>query len=393
MVNPDRNLYEPPYDDALLYDSDLEPERPRSRPLVVLLGIVVLAAFAGVVWVAYNQGVKQGQNGSPPVLTADSGPTRIVPDQSATSPTMNPAPDKSYERLWGETSDREGQENVLPQPEQPRSVPAPQDVASDATASARPEGSAGGPLESKASDVPPPAEDPRMDSTVGSVSSLAENTGAPRPITSTPLSSSGTPAMFGSKPQSEDITSALPPVESASPPATAPRSLTPTPPKPAATKPVTVIQTAPAAGIAKPTTAGTSVSERSAAAGPKVLTADPSALQTAAPPASSEKRIAALTPPSETTAAPPPPAASDGSVMIQLGSFPNDALAASAWSKIKSSNQELLGSYSPSIKPAEIPGKGTWYRLRVGGFTDKASARGVCDQLASNGQACIIASK
>ena len=63
MVNPDRNLYEPPYDDALLYDGDLEPERPRSRPLVVLLGIVVMAAFAGVVWVAYNQGVKQGQNG------------------------------------------------------------------------------------------------------------------------------------------------------------------------------------------------------------------------------------------------------------------------------------------------------------------------------------------
>ena len=49
MVNPDRNLYDPPYDDALLYDNELEPERPRSRPLVVLLGFVVLAAFNKVI--------------------------------------------------------------------------------------------------------------------------------------------------------------------------------------------------------------------------------------------------------------------------------------------------------------------------------------------------------
>jgi hypothetical protein len=55
MVNPDRNLYDPPYDDALLYDNEMEPERPRSRSLVVMLAFVVLAAFAGVVWVAYNR--------------------------------------------------------------------------------------------------------------------------------------------------------------------------------------------------------------------------------------------------------------------------------------------------------------------------------------------------
>jgi hypothetical protein len=44
MVNPDRNLYDPPYDDALLYDTEMEPERPRSRSLIVMLAFVVLAA-------------------------------------------------------------------------------------------------------------------------------------------------------------------------------------------------------------------------------------------------------------------------------------------------------------------------------------------------------------
>ena len=371
MVNPDRNLYEPPYDDALLYDGDLEPERPRSRPLVVLLGIVVLAAFAGVVWVAYNQGVKQGQGGSPPILTADSGPTRIIPDSSATSQSINPAPDKSYERLWGEAPEGDGQANVLPQPEQPRSVPAPQDVAVNSTTPGAEE-SVGGPLGTKASDVSPPSEDPRMDSTIGAVSSSTDVPGAPRSITGQP------PSMFGPKPQAEDITSALPPVESVSPPLTAPRSLSPAASTPTVTKPVSITQATPMPpAIAKPKPTAV----EPAAPSPSV----------ASPPV--EKQVAALAPATEPAPVSAPPAASGGSAMIQLGSFPNDGLAASAWSKIKSTNQALLGSYSPSIKPAEIPGKGTWYRLRVGGFADKAAAADVCEQLKASGQACIVAAK
>ena len=206
MVNPDRNLYEPPYDDALLYDGDLEPERPRSRPLVVLLGTVVLAAFAGVVWVAYNQGVKQGQG--VPLL-------RPMPVRRASCPIrrrrrrMNPAPDKSYERLWGEAPEGDGQVQVMPQAEQPRTIPAPQDVAST---------SLGGPAGAEG-DRPSQPPDPRMDTTTGSVSSLPNS--APRSISNTP------PALFGPKPQTEDITSELPPVESVSPPVSAPRSVAP----------------------------------------------------------------------------------------------------------------------------------------------------------------------
>ncbi len=102
MVNPDRNLYEPPYDDALMYEAVEEPRSPRGRPLIVLLSIVVLAAFAGVVWVAYNQGVKQGERNNPPVLSAEAGPTRITPE--TTDQAAVPHQDKLiYERLTGET--------------------------------------------------------------------------------------------------------------------------------------------------------------------------------------------------------------------------------------------------------------------------------------------------
>ncbi len=316
MVNPDRNLYEPPYDDALLYDTDLEPERPRSRPLVVLLGIVVLAAFAGVVWVAYNQGVKQGQNGLP-ILTADAGPTRIVPDPATASPAIDPAPAKSYDRLMSSDPEND-QVNMLPKPEQPKTTPSPQDLAvAPPTAT---EGT-GGKFGIKATDFDAPV-DPGMDTHVGSIS------GAPQ--------------------TSEDITASLPPRGPAKPVQTA---LAPSKPVPA----------------------------KEVIAPAKPVAAKPAPVEIAPPPADT----------TEVPAATPAPSG----VMIQLGSFPNAELAASAWSKIKSANQDLLADHSPKFNKAEIPGKGTWYRLRVGGFSDKAEAQTACQQLTTAGQACIIAAK
>ena len=42
------------------------------------------------------------------------------------------------------------------------------------------------------------------------------------------------------------------------------------------------------------------------------------------------------------------------------------------------------------FRRAEVEGKGTWYRLQVTGFSDKAAAQDVCNKLKANGQACII---
>ncbi len=358
MVNPDRNLYDPPYDDALLYDNELEPERPRSRPLVVLLGFVVLAAFSGVVWVAYNQGVQQGARGvNPPVLAADPGPTRVEPDQLASVPSTNPAPEKSYERLWASTNEQPGQENVLPTAEQPRSIASTQDVISGTADAA---GAKGGPV-----DQPPPV-DPRMDATVDMEGGIVSNA---RPIpTDAPTMTA--PNLSRPSRNGEDITSSLPGTEStyvAEAEASSPRAITPPPQKP------TVKQTPPSTGAKL--VAPASISPPSPAAqAPLTL------------PAETEQ------PSSELPADLAPPAAVAG-VSIQLGSFPTSQLAAAAWSKVKGSNQEILGEYSPQIVSAKIDGKGTWYRLRVGGFSGKAAAKGVCDQLQAGGHACIIAGR
>ncbi len=360
MVNPDRNLYDPPYDDALLYDNELEPERPRSRPLVVLLGFVVLAAFSGVVWVAYNQGVQQGARGvNPPVLAADPGPTRIEPDQLASVPSNNPAPEKTYERLWASTNEQPGQENVLPTAEQPRSIASTQDVISGTGDTA---GAQGGPAHQ------PPPVDPRMDATVDTEGGIVSNA---RPIPNDAPTMTA-PNLTRPSRNGEDITSSLPNAESAyiaEAEVTPPRPITPAQQKP------TVRQTPPSTGAKL--VAPANISPRSSA------TQAPLTLPGEAEQPSSEL-------PSDLA---PPAAATGGNVSIQLGSFPTSQLAAAAWSKVKSSNQEILGEYSPQIVSAKIDGKGTWYRLRVGGFSGKSAAKDVCDQLQAGGHACIIAGK
>ena len=93
-----------------------------------ILMIALLAAFAGVVWVAYNQGVQMGQRGvNPPVLTADPGPVRVEPIQTAEN-GANPAPEKSYERLWAGESTEPSSGQIQPEPGANREVPTTQDV-------------------------------------------------------------------------------------------------------------------------------------------------------------------------------------------------------------------------------------------------------------------------
>src|SRR5476649_770040 len=79
MAHFDRGVYEPS-DDVRVFDgSEDEEDVEGSRlPLLIVLALLVLAMFAGVVWLAYTQGVARGRTETP-VLTAQNGPARIAP--------------------------------------------------------------------------------------------------------------------------------------------------------------------------------------------------------------------------------------------------------------------------------------------------------------------------
>ena len=79
MPQHERGLYEPGDDVRTFDDSDEDEDVEGSRlPLLIVLALLVLAMFAGFVWLAYSEGVARGR-GEAPVITADAGPARVAP--------------------------------------------------------------------------------------------------------------------------------------------------------------------------------------------------------------------------------------------------------------------------------------------------------------------------
>jgi hypothetical protein len=82
MARIEPGLYEPS-DDVRVFDGaedDYDDEGSR-LPLLIVIALLVLAAFAGVVWLAYTQGVQRGRQDVPRVIAAESGPVKTAPDQ------------------------------------------------------------------------------------------------------------------------------------------------------------------------------------------------------------------------------------------------------------------------------------------------------------------------
>lgn len=121
----------------------------------------------------------------------------------------------------------------------------------------------------------------------------------------------------------------------------------------------------------------------------------PRPLQTTAPMAASITRAASNSgteikvPPvpadaSERAQPPTPPALivetpHDGNLTLQIGSFPDQDQATARVAKL-----QQAGAVARVVK-AELPGKGTWYRVQVGGFRSHAKAQDFGNQLRSKG--------
>ena len=77
MTNASDSL-EDEYDEFDEFDDD--EERGLSGLVVLIMGVVMLGAFFSVVWIAYQQGIKNGgdqQNGNTPYVAADPDPVKI----------------------------------------------------------------------------------------------------------------------------------------------------------------------------------------------------------------------------------------------------------------------------------------------------------------------------
>ena len=110
--------------DAELEKLDAEETKPLSsgirRLLPALLAVVTLGGFAGVVWYAYNTGIREGSEFAAPVLKPD-GPSKVAP----TNPGGQKIADQDklvYGKIDKSTEGRKV-ERLLPPPEKPLPVP------------------------------------------------------------------------------------------------------------------------------------------------------------------------------------------------------------------------------------------------------------------------------
>jgi cell division protein FtsN len=82
MANYERG-YEPS-DEVRVYDGaeDEDDEEGSRLPILIVMALLVLAAFGGVVWLAYERGVASGRT-EPRIITAEQGPVKVAPPASA----------------------------------------------------------------------------------------------------------------------------------------------------------------------------------------------------------------------------------------------------------------------------------------------------------------------
>ena len=105
----------------------LMSEEPRrsGRGLTVFIALFALLAFGGIVWYAYDQGLRTGSEESAPLIRADTSPVRVRPENPGG--LQVPHQDKLiFEKLVG--GSRTGErpvEQLLPRPEKPMPAPLP----------------------------------------------------------------------------------------------------------------------------------------------------------------------------------------------------------------------------------------------------------------------------
>jgi len=76
-------------DDVRVFDAAEEEEDVEGSrlPLLIVIALFVLAAFGAVVWLAYQQGVRQGHSEVPRVIAAEPGPAKVPPANAGGTPT------------------------------------------------------------------------------------------------------------------------------------------------------------------------------------------------------------------------------------------------------------------------------------------------------------------
>jgi len=287
MAQSEPGLYKPS-DDIRVFDGgedgDLDDEGSR-LPLLIVIALLVFFAFGGVVWLAYNQGVKHGREDVSSAVATEQKPA-AAPTQYKDLEIFRPAKPVS---TAGQAQRAIGLESAKEAP------PHPNGAAKSAIL----------PKQAAKSSVAAPSQPTRK--------------------------------AIGTAPSMTAVPIARQPAKPVPPPASvqAPRKS----------------ESKPSGGAPKPAIA-----------------------------------VAQTKPPASPAATP------KGAFVLQIGSYKSEAEASASWQAYKSSHP-AAAAFASDIKRADLPGKGTWFRLRIGSFATTADALALCSKLKKSGGACFPAKR
>ena len=74
---------------------------------------------------------------------------------------------------------------------------------------------------------------------------------------------------------------------------------------------------------------------------------------------------------------------------MQLASVPSSKVAEQEWSRISNKYAADLSGITHTVVKADIPGKGTYYRVQAGNMGKEAADK-LCTSLKGQGQGCLV---
>jgi SPOR domain len=328
--NPQDQAYQ---DDAYAYQDDYEeseePVQKRRGGLTTVAVVLALAVVGTGAAFGYRTYVGSPRSGEPPIIKADTSPTKIVP-----------APADGSGKVPDRLAAGDGTEKIVPREE------APVDVNANTKAGPR---MVFPPLNQNANPPSPASVAPNapLPSANTANGTLANN--QPRPIRTFTVrgdqADAGTPAAVVQ-------------------PAAVPK------PAHTATTPVRI---------------ASSAANANASSANAPLSLSPQATQSAPAPAA-PTRVATSAP------VPIAPSASSGSgYLVQVSSQKNEADAHASYRVLQGKYPSVLGSQSVLVKRVDLGEKGVYYRAFAGPFSSAEQATQVCSSLkAAGGPQCLI---
>lgn len=327
--------YQENYDDG----AD-EPVRKRRGGIFTVVVVLALAVVGTGAAFAYRTYVGSSRSGEPPIIRADTSPTKIMP-----------APTDGSGKLPDRLAASDGAEKIVPREEAPV-------------------------------DVNPKSAGPRM-----VFPPLNPNANPPSVASVAPAAAPPATAGNGTMPNSEPRKIKTFSVRGDQPDSAAtPVTQAAAAGQPAAAKPAPAAR---AAAAAQRNQAAASAANANASSASAPLSLSPQAAQPApapAPVAEPRTRVAA-NPPVQLA---PSGGGAGGGYLVQVSSQKNEADAQASYKVLQGKFPAVLGSRTPLIKRADLGDKGIYYRAMVGPFDSPDEASQFCGSLKTAGGQCVV---